>query len=182
VWGNLKHLLKGRPVISRPLAATSVQIRNLASWFLNLSRLALRSGGLRSPWRQTQEYELLRLWAPPPSMKQSYLGSGMGCDFISTEKWFVIDRTEHTSTREKYFNTSKLQFEVYNSFECLNIISNQVTWELLFFYLLWIFFRYRAQNVMTGEWCSKQELALGWDLNLRPSKYKSAVLTDWNVQ
>jgi len=60
----------------------------------------------------------------------------MGCDFISTEKWFVIDRTEHTSTREKYFNTSKLQFEVYNSFECLNIISNQVTWELLFFYLL----------------------------------------------
>jgi hypothetical protein len=46
---NLTHLLKGRPVISSPLAATSVQIRNLASWFLNLSRLALRSGGLRSP-------------------------------------------------------------------------------------------------------------------------------------
>jgi len=61
VWGNLIHLLKGRPVISSPLAATSVQIRNLASWFLNLSRLALRSGGLRSPWRQTQEYVLLRL-------------------------------------------------------------------------------------------------------------------------
>jgi len=59
-------------------------------------------------------------------------------NFISTEKWFVIDRT-HQYWKQKYLNISKLQFEVYNSLECLNIISNQQSQGNYFFiYLLWI--------------------------------------------
>lgn len=50
------YLLNGKPVMSMPRAATSVQIRNFFPFDLKSSRFSLRSLGLRSPCKQTQEY------------------------------------------------------------------------------------------------------------------------------
>ena len=51
-------LPKGIPCTSMPLAATSVQIKKRTSPALNACKLSFLSCGLRSPWRQTQEYSL----------------------------------------------------------------------------------------------------------------------------
>jgi len=50
-------------------------------------------------------------------------------------------------------NTSELPFEVHNSFECLNIISNQQSHGNYYFLFIFLnLYRYTAQNVTTGEW------------------------------
>ena len=55
-WKNqLNKLLKGKLRISIPLAATSVQMRNLTCFCLKASRLSRRSCGFRSECRHTHE-------------------------------------------------------------------------------------------------------------------------------
>lgn len=50
--------LNGNPDISIPRAATSVQIKNLRSSFLNISKFCLRSCGRLSPCKQAHEYNV----------------------------------------------------------------------------------------------------------------------------
>lgn len=47
--------------MSKPLAATSVQMRNFTFFCLKASRLSRRSCGFRSPWRHTHENLFLSL-------------------------------------------------------------------------------------------------------------------------
>lgn len=58
----INYSLNGNPDTSIPRAATSVQIKNLHSSFLNLSKLALRSCGRRSPCKHAQEYIFGSIW------------------------------------------------------------------------------------------------------------------------
>ena len=57
-------LPNGKPLTSIPRAATSVQIKNLTSFALNLSKLCCRSSGFRSECKHTHDNRCLFAFGP----------------------------------------------------------------------------------------------------------------------
>jgi hypothetical protein len=97
LWNRLKKnklnkLLKGKLRISIPLAATSVQMRNLTCFCLKASRLSRRSCGFRSECRHTHENFFLSM--------------------ISIMTW--LNRYQEDKERRTFFHTNRVQvlFEV----------------------------------------------------------------------
>jgi len=58
------NLPNGKPLTSIPRAATSVQIKNLTSLALNLSKLCCRSSGFRSECKHTHDNRCLFAFGP----------------------------------------------------------------------------------------------------------------------